>query len=133
MKTTITNESTQDYLMSNLEVCETKEDLILVFWEYWVSSVTLNEREFQQVFANSSVNKWFMMEFTKEENEFKSLISRYPDTKGKDKDWLWCKCVSKLMSRFPLSLLQNAKKRIEKPQRTKVAGIKIETSILNQN
>ena len=70
-----------------------------------------------------------MTELKKTENEFRSLISEYPDTQGKDKDWLYIKCVNKLISRFPKSLLDQAKK----PQTIKVAGIRIETSILNQN
>lgn len=132
MKTTII-ETPQDYLMSQLEVCQTKEDIILVYWFYWVENVTTTALDYQKVIANSSVNKWFLIEFSKEEAEFKKLIARYPDTKGKDKDWLWCKCVSKLMSRFPKALLENAKKRELKPQITKAKGIKIEfkISILN--
>lgn len=133
MKTTINKESAVDYLMSNLEACEAKEDFVFIFWEYWTDSVTINEREFQQVLANTSVNKWFLTELNKERKEFSLLSARYPEIKGTEKDILYCKCISKLMSHFPMSLLQQAKKRAEKPQKTKVAGIRIETSILSQN
>lgn len=132
-KTTITQESTEDFLMSQFEICKTKEDLILAFWFYWVESVTRTDREFQKVSANTPVNKWFLMELSKYEAEFKTYITTYPDTHGRNKDWLWCKCVSKLMSHFPLVLLQEAKKRELKPQTTKVAGIKIEFSLTNLN
>jgi hypothetical protein len=132
MKTT-TQESTEDFLMSQLEICKTKQDLMLAFWFYWVESVTLTDREFQKVCANSAVNKWFLIELSKYESEFKTLIASYPDTHGRDKDWLYCKCVSKLMSRFPQALLQSAKKRELKPQITKVAGIKIEFNLTNLN
>lgn len=129
-KTTITQESTEDFLMSQLEVCKTKEDLILEFWFHWVESVTTKSVDYQKVIASSAVNKWFLIEFRKEETEFRTLIKRYPDTKGRDKDWLWCKCVSKLMSRFPKALLDDVKRLEQKP---KIPGIKIEflTHILN--
>lgn len=133
MKPTITQESTEDFLMSHLDICKTKEDLILAFWFHWVESVTLNEREFQKVSANASVNRWFVRELSKNEAEFKILIARYPDTHGRDKDWLYVKCVSKLMSHFPQALLQDTKKRELKPQTTKAAGIKIEFSLTNLN
>lgn len=132
-KTTITQESTEDFLMSQLEICKTKEDLILEFWFYWVESVTLTDREFQKVSANAAINRWFIREISKNEAEFKFLISTYPDTHGRDKDWLYVKCISKLMSHFPQALLQEAKKRELKPQTTKVAGIKIEFEITNLN
>ncbi|MDA6068026.1 hypothetical protein NJT12_00215 [Flavobacterium sp. AC] len=113
MKTNIL-ESAADYLMSQLKVCETKEDLILAFWFYWVESVTTNSIEFAKVVACAPVNKWFMQELKKDESDFRDFISNYPDTKGNDKDWLYCKCISKLMSRFPKVLLYEAKKREQK-------------------
>lgn len=130
MKTTI-KESTEDFLMSQLEICQTKEDLILAFWFYWIESVTTNAIDFQKVLARSAVNKWFLIELQKEENEFKTLLARYPDTAGKDKDWLYCKCISRLMSRFPKALLEDAKKREQKT--TKISGIRIEISIEKLN
>lgn len=133
MKTTINKESAVDYLMSNLEVCETKEDFMFIFWEYWAESVTNSTREFQQVLANASINKWFLIELEKEHQEYTLLSNRYNDIQDRDKIEFYCKCISKLLSRFPMALLEVAKKRTEKPQTTKVAGIKIETSILNQN
>jgi hypothetical protein len=133
MKTAITQESSLDYLFNELQASQTKEDFILVFWMLWAESVTVNTREFQKVIASSPINKWFISELNKEENEFRSLISEYPDTQGRDKDWLYVKCVNKLMSIFPKSLLDQAKKREAKPQTIKVAGIRLETSIINQN
>lgn len=132
-KTITLQESAVEYLMNVLALADTKEDFILAFWELWASSVTTTTREFQQVFANAPVNKWFITELAKEEKEFKLLSARYPEMRGTDKDKLYCECINKLMSRFPISLLQNAKKRQEKPRKIKVEGIKIETSILNQN
>lgn len=132
MKTT-TKESAEDFLMSQLEVSETKEDLILQFWFYWVESVTTNLEEYQKVIACSPVSKWFIIELGKEEIEFQQIINRYPQTEGKDKDWLYCKCISKLMSRFPKPLLEAAKKREQKKQSTRVLGICIQSSIVKLN
>jgi hypothetical protein len=132
-KTIAKQELAVEYLMNALAIADTKEDFILAFWELWVSSVTTNTREFQQVFANAPVNKWFITELAKEEKEFKLLSDRYPEITGKSKDKLYCECINKLMSHFPMSLLKSAKKRSEKPKTIKVEGIRIETSILNQN
>lgn len=119
MKTTIRKESTEDYLMSHLEVCKTKEELVFAFWMYWVDSVVTNSIDFQKVLACSSVNKWFMIELQKEELIFKITVTSYPfEIRGKDKDWLYCKCISTLMSRFPKSLLESAKKNESKKQPT---------------
>jgi hypothetical protein len=132
-KTITQQESALEYLMTALAIADTKEDFILAFWELWASSVTTTTREFQQIFANAPVNKWFITELEKEEKEFKILLALYPEIKGGEKDELYCKCINKLMSHFPMILLQNAKKRQEKPRTTKVKGVKIESSILNQN
>jgi len=135
MKTTTTKESFVDHLMNELQSSKTKEDFLLAFWTYWVESVTITSREFQQVVANASVNKWFIRELAKEEIEFRLLSSNYSELagQGKEIDLLYVKCVSKLMSRFPQALLEAAKKRTEKPKIAKVAGIPIEFSIINQN
>ncbi|MDN3673108.1 hypothetical protein QWY99_08615 [Flavobacterium branchiarum] len=130
---TATQENITAYLIELLQSTKNKEDFILEFWELWTLSVTTTTREFQQVFANTLVNKWFITELAKEEKEFKLLSDRYPESTGTDKDKLYCECINKLMSRFPMSLLQNAKKRTEKPKTTIVEGIRTEISILNQN
>lgn len=129
---TINNESPVDFLMSNMEACTNWDHFLLIFWEYWVASVTLDSREFQMVFANAAVNRWFFIELEKQEDEFKTLSALYPEVSGSAKDQLYCELVSKLMSRFPLALLANAKKR-EPKKKLKAQGISIAAFILNQN
>lgn len=136
MKTTKpTQESAVDYLYKELQASQTKEDFLLQFWFYWVESVTITHREFQQVLVSASVNRWFIDFIAKEEKEFKVLSSRYSvlEGQGKEIDMLYIKCVEKVMSRFPQALLQSAKRRVEKPQIAKFSGIKIEFSTINQN
>jgi hypothetical protein len=135
MSKTTTQESSIDYLMNELELSKTKSDFILSLWLHWAESVTITSREFQQVIANASVNKWFLNFIGKEEIEFKTLSARYSELVGQSEeiDKLYVKCVSKVMSRFPQALLEQAKRRIVKPQTTKVEGRKIEFSIINQN
>lgn len=132
-KTTIKKESAVDYLYKELQASETKEDFLLAFWIYWVENVTIRSRDFQKVLASASVNKWFILELQKEEAEFRLLASRYPEIKATAKDKFYCECINKLMSRFPKALLDQAQKRDQKPQVTKVAGHRIELSILYQN
>lgn len=134
MKTT-TQESSVDYLMNELRASQTKSDFILTLWMHWVESVTVTSREFQQVFANTSINRWFLHFIAKEETEFRTLSASYSELagQGEEIDKLYVKCVSKVMSRFPQALLEAAKKRTEKSQTTKVSGITIEFSIINLN
>ncbi|MRX70296.1 hypothetical protein SAMN06265349_101700 [Flavobacterium resistens] len=133
MKLTIKKETPEDYLMSHLEICKSKEDLILAFWMYWVDSVVTNAVEFQKVLSSSAVNKWFLLELRKQELIFKMTISEDPEIKGRDRDWLYCKCIAKLMSRFPKSLVDFAKKREQKEQPIKINGRKILIPIEQQN
>ncbi|WP_348814102.1 hypothetical protein [Flavobacterium maritimum] len=135
MNKTASQESSIDYLINELELSQTKSDFVLSLWLYWAESVTTTSREFQQVIANAPVNKWFLNFIAKEEIEFKTLSVKYSELagQGKEIDRLYVKCMSKVMSRFPKALLEQAKKRELKPQTTKVAGHKIEFSIVNQN
>jgi len=132
MKTT-TQEDSIKYLLDAFQTTETKEDFLLVFWIHWVENVTIRTRDFQQVLASPSVNKWFIMAIQKEETEYRLLASRYPEIQGAAKDKLYIECVNKLMSRFPKALLDEAQKREVKPQYTKVAGKHIESPITNLN
>lgn len=135
MSKTTTQESSVDYLMKELRESQTKSDFMLVFWHHWVDSVTVTSREFQQVFANSAVNKWFLQFIANEEKQFKTLVAGYSELagQGEEIDILYVRCVSKIMSHFPQALLEAAKKRTEKPKTIKVVGITIELSIINLN
>lgn len=134
MKTT-TQELAFDYLYKQLQASHTKEDFLLAFWMYWVDSVTNSDREFSQVLASTSVNKWFIGFVAKEEKEFQMLSKSYFELagQGKEIDELYIKCVVKVMSYFPKALLEAAKRRTEKPKICRFSGIKIEFSTLNQN
>lgn len=131
--TKTTQELAVDFLMDALETTETKEDFLLAFWIYWVENVTITTRDFQKVLSSASVNKWFLVELAKQENEYRTLAALFPEIQGKSKDELYCKCVNKMMSLFPKPLLDAAKKREEKPQYTKVRGIHIESKLINLN
>lgn len=133
MKTTAKQELALDYLMDLFQNADNTEDFLLQFWLYWVQSVTLTQREFQQIASNSAVNIWFMEFIGKEEKEFRVLASRYSTIEGEAIDKLYIDCVVKVMSRFPQALLQDAKRRTEKPVVSKFMGIKVEISTLNQN
>lgn len=109
------------------------EDFTLELYMLWCESVTGTSREFQQVLANRIVANWFVFELSKNQTEYNFLIKNYKSASIEDKTELYIKCIFGLFSKFPKSLLEDAKKRDEKPQTTKVAGIKIEYSIVNQN
>lgn len=133
MKLKIKKESPEDYLMSHLKDSKTKEDFVFAFWMYWVDSVVTSAVEFQKVLSSSAVNKWFLAELKKQEIIFKMTMIEHPDIKGRDKDWLYCKCISKLLSRFPKTLLESAKKREQKEQPIRINGRKILIPIEQQN
>lgn len=133
MKTAITPELGTDFLMNELQHSENKEDFVLSLWMFWSESVTVSAREYQKVLSSRPINNWFLTELKKEDDEFFSLTSRYPEISGQDKDLLYIKCIYKLFSIFPMALLKAAKKRETRPQKTKVPGRRIEFSIINQN
>lgn len=124
-----------DYLVELLKECDTYEDFVLAFYIYWCENVTINAREFQQVLANASINKWFLIELTKLENEFKYIASHYPQlhNDAQEMDKLQAKCFLPLMSIHPQVLVNNAKKRELKAKTTVMPGILIESSLLIQN
>jgi hypothetical protein len=130
---TTTKENAVAYLMELLQNHDTKEDFILEFYIFWVENVTIRLRDFQNVLASASVNKWWLQELAKHEEHFREIAASYQEIAGKDKDQLYCTIVNKMMSRFPKALLDQAQKREAKPQLTKVAGKRIEYSIINQN
>lgn len=132
MKTT-TQEDSIKYLLKTFQTVESKEDFLLAFWIFWVENVTIRSRDFCQVLASAAVNKWFIMELEKQETEFRLLVSRYPGIEGDTIDKLYVECVNKLMSRFPKALLDQAQKREEKIQTTKVKGVRTELAIIIQN
>jgi hypothetical protein len=132
-KSIITQEDSVAFLINAMDKANTKEDFILEFYIFWVENVTIRLRDFQNVLASASVNKWWLQELAKHEEHFREIAASYPEITGKDKDQLYCQCVNKMMSRFPKALLDQAQKRESKPQLTKVAGKRIEYSIINQN
>lgn len=124
-----------DYLLELLQATESKEFFVLNFYIYWCESVTLNAREFQQVLANASINKWFLLELKKLESDFKQLAAFYPELQNSanEMDKLQAKCYLPLMAIHPQALLLNAKRRELKPNPKTLQGILIESSILIQN
>ncbi|MFE3849116.1 hypothetical protein ACFX5D_14180 [Flavobacterium sp. LB3P45] len=133
MKTTITKQSKIETLEQLFNKAPDVDSFMFSLWELWCESVTLNSIEFQQVLANRSVNNWFLTELKKEEKECSIVLLEYKDASQDDRNKLYIKCIYNLFSRFPLALLQQAKKREVKTQTTRVAGHKIEFSIINQN
>lgn len=109
------------------------EDFTFELYMLWCESVTGTSREFQQVLANRAISNWFSLELSKNEAEYNFLIRNYKTASIEDRTELYIKCIFGLFSKFPKPLLEDAKKRDEKPQITKLAGIKIEYSIVNQN
>lgn len=133
MKTIITKQEKFETLEQLFNQAPDVESFMFSLWELWCESVTINSIEFQQVLANRSVNNWFLTELKKEEKECAMLLLEYEDASQDDKNKLYVKCIYNLFSKFPLALLQQAKKREVKLQTTRVAGHKIEFSIINQN
>ena len=46
------------------------EEMIFGLYARWCESVTINHKQFQTVLANAMVNKWFILELLKCEEEF---------------------------------------------------------------
>lgn len=132
-KSIITQEDSVAFLINAMDKANTKENFILEFYIFWVENVTIRLRDFQNVLASAAVNKWWLQELAKHEEHFREIAASYPEITGKDKDQLYCSIVNKMMSRFPKALLDQAQKRVSRPQLIKGAGKRIEYSIINQN
>jgi hypothetical protein len=129
MKTTINPENLKQLFDLDL----TTEDFTLELYLIWAKTVTITMREYQQVIASAPICRWFINEIAKHQKEYEYLISHYKTASVEDRVEFFIKCVYPIFSIFPQALLQEAKKREQKPQTTKVAGITIEFSIINLN
>ncbi len=125
MKTTTEN------IEKIFDECPTIEDFYFELYMIWCESVTINSTEFQQVLACASVSRWFAMEFSKMIKEYELSISKYPNATAAECFTLYISWIYKLFSINPKPLLEVAKRK-EKTS-TKAIGIKVPTSIFNQN
>lgn len=110
---------------------------LLIFGAYarWCESVTVNIHEFQKVLANSSVSKWFMMEYSKCEIDFEHLTARYEENDTiitEDFKRCYAQCTYRLFNIRPTALLQEIKKT-RAVNVLKVHGVKIPIITFNQN
>ena len=114
---------------------EEYEDLVFGAYARWCDSVTINNHEFQKALANSSINKWFMMEYAKCEIEFKQLTVRYEENDtiiAEDFKRCYDQCTCRMFNIRPMVLLNEIKKTTN-GNVMKVAGVKIHSLIFNQN
>lgn len=103
---------------------EQYQEIIWRVYNKWCQDVTTNNLEYQQVLANSAINAWFRVEFSKCEVEFLEKTRFYTSSNVTAKDFHRCHadCLYKLFSIRPMPLLN----QIVKP---KVKGISIFNAI----
>ena len=92
---------------------EEYEEMIFGAYARWCESVTINDREFQKVLANSGINKWYMTEYEKCEKEFDQLTRRYQDCDtviAEDYKRCYAECTYAMFNIRPMALLQIIKK-----------------------
>lgn len=88
------------------------EDMIFGFYFRWCQDVTTNERDFQAVLANSSINAWFLLELSKLEAKFQEITWRYENSDSvipRDYQVCYNDCTFQMFNIRPLALLENAK------------------------
>lgn len=88
------------------------EDMIFNFYFRWCQDVTATERDFQAVLANSSINKWFLIELSKLEAKFQENTRRYEDSETvitRDYQVCYNDCTFQMFNIRPAALLENAK------------------------
>lgn len=103
------------------------EMMVFGFYGRWCESVTTNMRDYQAVLANSSINKWFLMELAKCETEFHLLTKRYEESENiipRDYQKCYSNCTFPLFNLRPMALLEAVK--IKSPK-----GIPVQ--LFNQN
>ena len=109
------------------------EEMIFGLYARWCESVTINHKQFQTVLANAMVNKWFILELLKCEEEFHNLTDRYigsPTVSSKDLQNCYNKTTYRLFSIKPAALLEDLKCSGSKSFR--INGVPVFTA-LNQN
>jgi hypothetical protein len=111
---------------------EEYEALLFGAYARWCESVTINARQFQQVLANSAINKWYLMEYTKCEKEFNSLTDRYDSISADDYKRCYNDCTYGMFNIRPTALLQEIKKT-RAVSCLKIHGVQIPSLIFNQN
>ena len=91
---------------------EQYESMIWNLYSNWCESVSTNNREYQKVLANAAVNRWFLMELAKCENEFHLLTDRYVGSNVTPLDFNNCyrECTYHLFNIRPNALLNDIKK-----------------------
>jgi len=91
---------------------EQHESLIWNLYENWCESASIGTIEFQQVLANSAINRWFLLELQKCEAEFHKLTDRYIDSNVTARDMEKCykDCAFHLFSIRPMALLNQISK-----------------------
>lgn len=88
------------------------EEMIFGLYARWCESVTINHKQFQTVLANAMVNKWFILELLKCEEEFHNLTDRYigsPTVTTKDLQKCYNETTYRLFSIKPTALLETLK------------------------
>ena len=85
------------------------EHMVWNLYSQWCQSVSITTHEYQQVLANSSVNRWFSMELTKCEKKFQILTFCYTNTNVTTVEFTncFCDCVQPLFNIRPMALLSN--------------------------
>lgn len=118
---TVNKNNIMKEILNKLEITRTQYESIMWNLYYnWCQGVTTNNRELQQVLANSAINSWFRIELTKCEADFLEKTRFYTNSTVTAKDYNRCytECLYSLFSIRPMPLL----KEIVKP---KVQGISV--------
>ncbi|WP_264547991.1 hypothetical protein [Flavobacterium sp. N2820] len=109
------------------------ELMIFGIYSRWCESVTINHKQYQTVLANAMVNKWFIIELLKCEEEFHNLTDRYvgsPTISTQDLKNCYKETTYRLFSIKPTALLDSLKCSGSKSIRSN--GVPVFTA-LNQN
>lgn len=84
---------------------ENYEYMIFCFYARWCEGVTSNTRNYQEVLANSAINRWFLIELSKLEVEFIIISNKYPNADPKDLQALYSDCTFDIFKIKPIALL----------------------------
>ncbi len=101
MKTTTQNQI-QDYLQIS---AKEYEDLVLKHYWSWCHKYSTSPQMFQCYFSNAAINKYFMTEWAKNENEFLAMVDNIP--KRADRlAYHYNGCIVQVYKNFPSALLE---------------------------
>ncbi|MCI2229554.1 hypothetical protein MC378_10280 [Polaribacter sp. MSW13] len=92
---------------------EERNNLILESFLFWGGKHTDHKQQYQIVITNRTLQKWFVANYEKLEQEFLDFVKRHPNATTKDNERLYARIVGKIYDNYPSALLDDIKRKFK--------------------